>query len=226
MKRTIDWNQVRGVIFDIDGTLYDQRRLRIMMLIEISRSIFQKKMALRDIIIINSFRINRETLAKNEESNVSCKQILDVAKILSIAPNIVSEIIDEWIYQRPLKYLHACRFSHIDVFFRELRRYGVKIGIFSDYPVYEKLLALELQADAVCYSLEPGLDKLKPQTIGLETIIARLNLDKSECIFIGDRDSRDGECARRLGVKFILCRGTDFYKKLLIDFDSFVKLNK
>jgi len=226
MRNLIAWNRVRGVIFDVDGTLYDQRRLRIMMLLEISKSFFQKRLAIRDIKIINCFRKNRESLALKEEINISSRQLLDVANALSIDPNIVAGIIDEWIYQRPLKYMQVCRFSQVNSFFRALRIYGIKIGIFSDYPVQEKLSALELQADAICYSLEPGLDKLKPQSIGLQTIVNRLNLDISECIFIGDRDSRDGECARRLSIRFILCKGTDFYKKLLLDFEDFVKQHK
>jgi HAD superfamily hydrolase (TIGR01549 family) len=223
MKNLIVWNQVRGVIFDVDGTLYDQRRLRMMMLLEFGRSLFQKRRAIRDVKIINCFRKNREKLALNEEINISSRQLLDVANAFSIDPNIVAEIVDEWIYKRPLKYMQACRFSHVDIFFRALRGYGIKIGIFSDYPVQGKLSALALQADAICYSLESGLDRLKPQSIGLQTIVNRLNLDISECIFIGDRDSRDGECARRLGIRFVLCTGTDFYKKLFLDFDDFVK---
>ena len=99
-----------------------------------------------------------------------------------------------------------------------LRERGLKIGVFSDYPVEEKLIALKLNADATCYSLESGLGKLKPQTLGLETIINRLALNKSECVFIGDRDLRDGICARRLGIPFILRRGRDFYKKIIAEY--------
>lgn len=213
----IAWKKIRGVIFDVDGTLYDQRRLRMMMLPELGRYIFQNKHAIRNIKIISHFRRTREELASNEADNVFQRQLIIPANYLSVPPQLIEELVDEWIYRRPLKYMLACRFPLVDTFFEALRVRGTKIGIFSDYPVEKKLAALGLRADATCYSLEPGLDRLKPQTLGLETIVNRLSLDKSDCVFIGDRDSHDGKCARLFGMPFLLCRGRDFYKQVMLE---------
>jgi FMN phosphatase YigB (HAD superfamily) len=30
----VDWDRIRGVVFDVDGTLYDQRKLRLLMITE------------------------------------------------------------------------------------------------------------------------------------------------------------------------------------------------
>jgi FMN phosphatase YigB (HAD superfamily) len=212
------WKNVRGVIFDVDGTLYDQRKLRTMMLLEFGKYLFQNRNAIRDIKIIKCFRKIREDLATNEIHDVCRQQLVMVANALSVSPEYVERLVESWVYRRPLKYMSACRFPHVDGFLDALRAHRVKIGVYSDYPVAEKLIALGIQADAVCYSLEPGLDSLKPQSIGLETVVRRLYLDASECLFIGDRDSRDGECARRVGMPFLLRRGRDFYKKLTTDF--------
>lgn len=216
-ENKINWKQVKGAIFDVDGTLYDQRKLRIMMLTELCRHVLLNKNALLEIKVLSRFRKLREVLAEEEENNVSSRQLNMVADTLSISPERVADIVERWIYKKPLKYMQACRFEMVDDFFDALRKQGIKIGIFSDYPIEEKLASLRLSADAVCYSLETGIDRLKPQTAGLETIVKRLSLGKSECVLIGDRDSRDGVCARRFGMPFALCRGRDFYKKMTFE---------
>lgn len=217
-KNETDWKTVKGVIFDIDGTLYDQRKLRMMMLIELCGHVLKNKNAIMDLKILYHFRKVRDELAKSESNNVLKQQFEKVAKELSIGTEHIADIVEKWIYKKPLKYMEISRFDMVDTFFDALRMRGLKIGIFSDYPVDEKLAALRLSADATCYSLEPDLNKLKPQTLGLKTVINRLLLDISECVFIGDRDSRDGLCARRLGVPFVLCHGQNFYKKILLEF--------
>ncbi|HME44437.1 MAG TPA: HAD family hydrolase [Syntrophorhabdales bacterium] len=214
----VGWKNVRGVIFDVDGTLYDQRKLRLMMLLELGKCLFQGGITIRDIRVIRHFRKVRENLATKEAHDVSRRQLVTVANALSVSPERVAALVEAWIYRKPLKYMSACRFPRVDGFFDALRTRGVRIGVFSDYPAEEKLTALSLQADAVCYSLEPGLHGLKPQSLGLETVVRRLGLDVSECLFIGDRASRDGECALRVSMPFLLCRGRDFYKELMIDF--------
>lgn len=217
-KLEISWEQIRGVIFDVDGTLYNKRKLQAMMFLELCGYLFQNKYAFRDIKIISQFRKVREQLASDETDNVLQQQIIIPANDLSLSPQVVSAVIDEWIYRRPLKYMFACRFPKVDTFFNVLKRRGIKIGIFSDYPVENKLSSLGLCADAICYSLESGLGKLKPHTLGLETIVKRLSLDKSDCLFIGDRESRDGTCAHRFGMPFLYCHGHDFYRQILLQF--------
>ncbi len=216
----IDWQNVRGVVFDVDGTLYDQRRLRAMMLIELLGHALKSRKGMQDIHILHHFRRVREELAESEAAGVLDRQFAMVAGKLAVSRERTADVVEEWIYRRPLKYMGLSRFYMVDEFFGALRDSRVKIGIFSDYPVDEKLGALKLYADAACYSLEIGVDRLKPQTRGLEVVIDRMSLDKSECVFIGDRDSRDGLCARRLGVPFILCRGRDFYKKMTLEFKN------
>jgi phosphoglycolate phosphatase/putative hydrolase of the HAD superfamily len=191
LKNEVNWEKVRGVVFDVDGTLYDQRKLRMMMLTEIGGYFAKNANAIGDLRILHHFRKVREELAKSEANNVRNQQFEKVARKLSTSPEHIADVVENWIYKKPLKYMEASRFAMVDVFFDALRLRGLKIGIFSDYPVEEKLAALKLNADAVCYSLETGVDRLKPQTLGLETVLSRLSLNKAECVFIGDRDSRD-----------------------------------
>ena len=220
MTSGIDWKRARGVIFDLDGTLYEQRGLRLRMLAELAGDIFRNRHAVRNIKILYRFRKAREELSAGGADNVSARQIALAAERSSVPPRLVEEVTGEWLYRRPLKHLSACRFPQVEVFFGALRSRGIKIGVFSDYPVQEKLSALGLRADAVCCSLEPEVDRLKPQTQGLETVVGRLSLGAADCVFIGDRDELDGECARRLGVPFLLRSGNDFYRRLASEFSG------
>lgn len=83
-KNEADWKKVRGVIFDIDGTLYDQRKLRTMMLIELGGHVLKNRNAIRDLRILHHFRKMRDELAKSEANNVLNQQFEKVAKELSI----------------------------------------------------------------------------------------------------------------------------------------------
>jgi FMN phosphatase YigB (HAD superfamily) len=105
--------------------------------------------------------------------------------------------------RRPLFYLKRCRFEDVDVLFDRLRGRGIKVGAFSDYPIAEKLAALELRAEATAYALEPAIGRLKPHTAVLVAVTERLSIDPGACLVIGDRDERDGACARGLGAQFI-----------------------
>ncbi len=211
----IDWKNVKGVIFDVDGTLYDQRTLRLKMLRVLGGHLLAEGHAFHEVRVLRHFRKVREYLADKELSEVSEHQLVLVAGKMSIAPQEVANIVEKWIYTKPLKFIEACRFPMVDSFFEALRKRGIKIGIFSDYPIENKMAALGLHADAVCYSLEPDVNRFKPQTAGLQKLVKKMGLDGPECLFIGDRESRDGACARRFGMPFLLRRGRYFYKKLM-----------
>lgn len=211
----IEWKDIKGVIFDVDGTLYDQRRLRLKMFRMLAGRLFADRHAFHEIRVLRYFRKVREYLADKEVSGVSQQQLSMVADKLSIDPQSVADIVEKWIYNMPLDHMAACRFPMVDSFFEALARRGVKIGIFSDYPIEDKMAALGLHADASCYSLEPDVNRLKPQTAGLQKLVKIMGLNGSDCLLIGDRESRDGECAKRFGMPFLLCRGHLFYKKLM-----------
>ena len=195
---------VRMVIFDVDGTLYDQRGLRLRMALRLLGHCLARPRELRILRWISTFRRCREALADAEAVGICDEQYRAPASRLGIDPRALREVVRVWIHERPLDDVRACRFPGVTHVFDRLRASGRTIAVLSDYPAVEKLARLELQADAVVTAEDPQIDRFKPQVAGLQRLLSRTGISPDQCLVIGDRADRDGECARRLAVPFLL----------------------
>ncbi|NHZ73079.1 MAG: HAD-IA family hydrolase [Nitrospirae bacterium] len=200
----IDWSPIRLVVFDLDGTLYDQRCIRRRMLCELGLRCLRHPGDLETLRVIAEFRKTREHLADEGAENIGRSQFERPAANLGIGPDEVAAVVGDWIEERPLKHLLQCRFAGVDEVFERLRGSGRKIGVFSDYPVREKLQALNLTADFIAAGAEPAIDRLKPHPAGLEILMSRAGVTPAQCLMIGDREDRDGACARNAGVRYVI----------------------
>jgi FMN phosphatase YigB (HAD superfamily) len=196
-----DWRDVRLVAFDVDGTLYKQRPLRLRM----TRDIVIDAVAKRDLSVIrvvSTYRSIRERLAAQEVVDFESVLIAETAKATFMSPESVAAIASEWIETRPLRYLRSCLFSGVPQLFAGLKRAGRQIGILSDYPATEKLVALGLSADHVVAARDVGL--LKPHAMGLESLMVSAGATADDTLFIGDRADRDGVAGQRAGVRTLI----------------------
>jgi HAD superfamily hydrolase (TIGR01549 family) len=196
-----DWRGIRLVAFDVDGTLYRQRPLRLRM----GRDMVIHTVAKCDrnaISVVSAYRRIRERLAAEEVVDFERVLIAETAKATSMSPERVHAIVSEWIEARPLRYLRSCLFSGVPQLFDGLQRTGKKIGIFSDYPATEKLAAMGLAAHHVVAASDVGL--LKPHAKGLQSLMAAANATAHETLFIGDRADRDGVAGQRAGVRTLI----------------------
>ena len=199
---------IRLVVFDVDGTLYDQRRLRRRMALELLKHLAWSSTGRRKIHILQTFRRIRETLADQEAEHVTVRQYEDPAAELKISAEEVRAVTDEWIERRPLPLLADCAEPGIAQLFRELRRAGRTIAVLSDYPAADKLAALDLTADVIVSASDPEVNRFKPHPRGLEVILESTRVPPAQTVLIGDRMERDGLCAQRCGVRFLL-KGVD-----------------
>jgi FMN phosphatase YigB (HAD superfamily) len=197
-----DWQNIRLVAFDVDGTLYSQRSLRwrmardMMIDIAVTRDLQSTK-------VVWAYRRIRERLAAEEVVDFESALLAETAKALSsTSPERVRAIVSEWIDTRPLRYLGSCVFSGVPQLFAGLQRAGKKIGIFSDYPATEKLAAMGLVAHHVVTAGEVGL--LKPHAAGLRALMAAAGATGRETVFIGDRADRDGVAGIRAGARVLI----------------------
>jgi len=217
-------DDTQAFIFDVDGTLYDQIKLRRMMFGALVRHLVRNKNFIRDIHILYSFRKRREILSR-DENDPGClenRQYVEVAHKLGVSVDEVRRVVTNWIFEKPLNYLAACIYPGVKDLFSLLMRNKLKIGIFSYYPSLAKLKALELYADVVICATDENVDRFKPHPKGLLVTAKELGIPVKSCFFIGDRDDKDGECARRAGMPYLILSrkdivGGDGYRKMTID---------
>ena len=198
-----DWSGIHLVVFDVDGTLYRQRPVRMRM----ARDILLHTLSKRDfnvIAVLSKYRQIKERLGIEEVADFERVLIAETAGTTGNSIDTVCAIVSEWIDERPLAYVAASRYPSLPRLFAGLRREGKSIGILSDYPVKAKLLALELTANHVVFAGDEGIGLLKPHPRGLESLIAAAEVTADETVVIGDRAERDGLAARRAGARALI----------------------
>lgn len=207
-------------IFDLDGTLYDQHRLRNIMVAELLFRWITFRVSFRELRIIINFRKMREQNLGYASPRVYEDQFRWSAEALNIPFEEVKKVVEHWMLSYPLKHLRKSRYPGVKSFFRLLREQNRRIAIFSDFPVDQKLAELHLSADKTYCSTEYHIAQLKPTKKGIELICRDFNCPPGKVVFFGDRMDTDGETARLAGVQFIqvdvkLARRGKFYRRLI-----------
>ncbi len=190
-----DWDAIRLVAFDVDGTLYDQRGLRLCMLREMLLAALRNRQ-LDFINLLRAYRRLREELGERMEEDFEQQLVAQTAGAVGCSAEQVRATALEWLEQRPLRHLARYRFPHLLELFQGLRQHGKTIGVLSDYPARDKLAALGLDADFVVSAGDAGVRVLKPHPRGLQALMAFAGADPKQTLLIGDRPERDGEAAR------------------------------
>lgn len=199
----VDWDQFDLVVFDVDGTLYDQKKLRLTMMFQL----FKHAVTTLDISIfpiIKHYRKIRETLGDEEVFDFEAKLVKKTSEITGQAESRVVAVINEWIETRPLPYLSAARYDGLLSLFTAIKQQHKTLGILSDYRATAKVNALGLAADLVVSAQDDDVNVLKPHPKGLEAIANEAGVEMDRVILIGDRDERDGEAARRAGAQYLI----------------------
>ncbi len=204
------WSTIDLVIFDVDGTLYDQRQLRLGMLRQLISHAWQTR-SLDTLLILRTFRRVREALGELGElgdgqagADFMTLQYAQTASRHGTTSAAVRALTDEWMEQRPLPLLAACRYPRVAEVFAGLRSAGKRIAAFSDYPAVAKLAALGLQADVVVCATDPGIARLKPDPAGLLAILRQTGVAPARALMIGDRFDRDAAAAARAGMRALI----------------------
>jgi HAD superfamily hydrolase (TIGR01549 family) len=199
----LNWNEIRLVVFDVDGTLYDQRGLRFCMLREMLVSSVRRRDT--DFIrVLRVYRRIREELGDSLHENFEQELTSRTAALVGCSQEQVRSTAEEWLERRPLRHLIRYRYPKLPELFQGLRNHGKTIGIFSDYPARRKLEALELAADVVVCAGDEDVGMLKPHAKGLQVLMSRAAMNPAETIMIGDRPERDGLAAQAANVRALI----------------------
>ncbi|MDH3349814.1 MAG: hypothetical protein OEM02_17130, partial [Desulfobulbaceae bacterium] len=105
---TIHSGTTKAVIFDVDGTLYNQKKLRILILKKLISYYLIRPHRLSDLKIIHHFRSERENNHSKQVKNLAEEQYSWAAESAGVPVSKVKEVIDQWIFKKPLQILPDC----------------------------------------------------------------------------------------------------------------------
>ncbi|TKC59260.1 HAD family hydrolase [Pedobacter hiemivivus] len=217
--KNISWDTLELVIFDVDGTLYDQKRLRRKMLVALIKHYLVRPWRYRDLLILYHFRNEREKRGGAQFEDLYLQQFVWCAEKMNVPVTKVAKVIEKWMFNFPNRYLGQFTYPGIILFFNVLKQNKILTAIYSDYESADKLNSMGLRADIVVSSTDEQVNTLKPLPNGLNYIMSELDIkDKNNCLFIGDRDDLDGACSRQAGIPFLLvdklAANNNFYEEL------------
>jgi phosphoglycolate phosphatase/putative hydrolase of the HAD superfamily len=196
-------DQLKVVVFDVDGTLYRQGPLRRAMFLELLRfSAVRPLEGLRTFRVLQAYRQAQEDLRAAAGSDIASAQIRIACERTGLDAAAVSACIERWMEQAPLPKLLACRQSGLVEFLEACKASGLRLAALSDYPADAKLRALGI-ADrfelALC-AQSPEIGVFKPNPRGLEVTLERMGVDRHECLYVGDRAEVDAAAAEAAGI--------------------------
>jgi HAD superfamily hydrolase (TIGR01549 family) len=198
---------VRAMLFDLDGTLYRQARLRQLMALELlTMPLGGPIKALRRLRALRAFRQAQERLRLDGDADPARRQVEAAAAAAGLPVAEVDALVAEWMMERPLKYLQFCRAPGLDRLLDLLTRAGVRAGILSDYPADAKLRALGLEgrfAPVLCAS-DPAIGAFKPSPRGFLRACEVWNLKPTEVLCVGDRIDVDAAGAAAAGMPCVI----------------------
>ena len=192
--------QKRVLILDLDGTLYFQYGVQTIMGLRLLLYYIFHLWKFSELLAIMYYRKIREQSVEG----IVDKQFFIVAKKYDIPVEKLTLLIDKWLFQKPLCLLPLFKDYRLAKIIDNCKRQGGEIIIFSDYPTEAKMKALNINYDKSYDSTHPDIRVLKPDPKGLYFIIKENGFEKEEILFIGDRDSKDGACARSCKVDYVI----------------------
>jgi HAD superfamily hydrolase (TIGR01549 family) len=195
-------DKVKGIIFDLDGTLY---RMRWYMRPFLLLMLFPDSLRLPRFLKIRGAFAGVEFETPDALYKEVTKRLAPVEKV---SQETLLQWIDKQFYKAFVNVMYLLKNSRpqVNKTLHELKQRGFKLAVLSDYDrIPERLdkLNIDKSAFSIMTSSE-SFGALKPSPVPFQKIAADWNLDPSEVLVIGDRDDTDGEGARRAGMKFLL----------------------
>jgi len=213
-------SQLKALIFDVDGTLYLQGRLRRSMLHRLLRvHLTRPVQGILTLQVLSAYRRAQEALRTlpRESMDIATAQVALAAKRIGMSADAVLPFITQWMEEEPLPFLSSSRRAGTVELLHELKGRGLRLAVFSDYPADRKLAAMRIEKffDVVVTAQDREVQCFKPNPRGLEVTVQRLGILKHEAFYIGDRVEVDAVAARRAGIGCFILNGRQNFDGLL-----------
>ncbi len=203
--------RIRAVLFDLDGTLYRQTPMRSLMAMELltlpMSGVLKAPQRWR---ALRTYRQAQEQLRSTDaHGSATSAQLAAAARGTGLPVEEVDRLVNEWMMERPLKYLRLCRAKGLDRLLDFLDTTGIRAGVLSDYPAESKLRALGLDgrfSPVLCTSA-PDVAALKPSPRGFLLACRSWRLAPGEVLYVGDRPDVDAAGASAAGMPCVIIGG-------------------
>lgn len=179
----------KAICFDIDGTLYSEKHLKHV----------ETKLALLRPFECKRYRKLRARLREVQDIRNEDKPFRE--KEAQVYSELFPQYGDaqkarEHLDKRYYSLLQRI-YSHLDAkdgvreTFEKIKRKGIKIALFSDWPLYDKphLLGLDDLCDCISNSDNDGY--LKPSVHAFEKLLYNLKLEACDVLYVGDSYKKD-----------------------------------
>lgn len=194
-------HNIRGIIFDLDGTLYQMRWfMRPLLACKLIPHLARLSRFLKERGRFAGVQMgSRENLLNSIALAVSKKEKCNPEEIYNW---ILNSFYPAFISIMP--FLKNSR-PGIEETMTSLRNGGLRLGVLSDYDHVSKRLE-HLQINPSLFDITTSSEAsgaLKPCSQPFLDIADQWNISPENIMVIGDRDDTDGQAARDAGMRFI-----------------------
>jgi HAD superfamily hydrolase (TIGR01549 family) len=204
--------QLKALIFDVDGTLYEQCAVRRAMFFRLLRAYCTTpRRGLLILRALQAYRRAQEALRANGRKfdDIAKAQVQLAAQQTGMKEEFIAAAVIRWMQQEALPAVAAAVRKGIPELLQKARNTGLQLAAVSDYPAHQKLAVMGLADffDIVVTAQDLRVQRFKPDPASLEVALRQLGVRNSEAIYIGDRLDVDAVAASRAGIKhFVLDR--------------------
>lgn len=196
-------NELKAVVFDVDGTLYRQSPLRRTMLLRLLRWTAARPIeGLRTFRTLQAYRHAQEKLRGAVDGDIAAAQLRLACERVKGDPAWVAASVERWMEREPLPYLAPCRQAGLVEFLQACQDKGLRLAALSDYPAVAKLEALGIGSwfELALCAQAPEVGVFKPHPRGLQVALERMGIERHQCLYVGDRADVDAAAAKAAGI--------------------------